>query len=46
MAVCCDRWLAGMLAPAAAGANVRVFPGQIGRDRADTELLRRARDLA
>lgn len=42
---CCDRWLAGMLAPVAAGAGVRVFPGRIGKDRADTELLRRAADI-
>jgi hypothetical protein len=39
---CCDRWLAGMLAPVAGAAGVRVFPGPIGADRADGELLRRA----
>ena len=42
---CCDRWLAGMLAPVAAEAGVRVFPGRIGKDRADGELLRRAAEV-
>lgn len=42
---CCDRWLAGMLAPVAGPAGVRIFPGPIGKDRADAELLRRAADV-
>ena len=42
---CCDRWLAGMLAPVATSAGVRIFPGRIGKDRADAELLRRAAEL-
>ena len=42
---CCDRWLAGMLAPVAADAGVRIFPGRIGKDRADGELLRRAANV-
>lgn len=42
---CCDRWLAGMLAPVAAPAGVRIFPGPLGKDRADAELLRRAADV-
>ena len=42
---CCDYWLAKILAPVAAEAGVRIFPGPIGRDRADGELLRRAADI-
>lgn len=42
---CCDRWLAGMLAPVTAATGVRIYPGRIGKDRADAELLRRAADL-
>src|SRR5688500_15395394 len=42
---CCDRWLAGMLAPVAMDAGVRIFPGELGKDRADAELLRRAADV-
>ena len=42
---CCDRWLAGMLAPVAMSAGVRIFPGPLGKDRADAELLRRAGDV-
>ena len=42
---CCDRWLAGMLTPVAMGAGVRIFPGPLGKDRADEELLRRSADV-
>ena len=42
---CADFWLAKMLAPVAPGAGVRVVPGKLGPDRADTELLRRAADI-
>jgi hypothetical protein len=42
---CCDFWLAKMLTPAAAELGVRVFPGRLGKDRADAELLRRATDI-
>jgi hypothetical protein len=42
----CDHWLAKTLVPVAEGLGVRVFPGPVGKDRADSELLRRAeRDL-
>lgn len=37
----CDRWLARALCPAAAEHGVRVYPGPIGKDRADKELLTR-----
>lgn len=42
---CCDWWLAKVLVPASAAAGVRIFPGALGRDRADGELLRRAADI-
>lgn len=42
---CCDRWLARMLVPEALTSGVRIFPGRIGPDRADRELLRRAADV-
>lgn len=42
---CCDRWLAGMLAPVAVNSGVRIHPCMIGRECADRELLRRAADL-
>ena len=42
---CCDRWLAKLLVPVAVSSGIRVFPGLIGKDRADRELLRRAADV-
>lgn len=42
---CCDRWLAGILTPVLPGSGVRVFPGPMGKDRADLELLRRADEV-
>jgi hypothetical protein len=42
---CCDWWLAGMLTPVAPATGVRIFPGPIGKDRADGELLRRVADI-
>lgn len=42
---CCDWWLAKLLVPVAATSGIRVFGGMVGRDRADTELLRRAGDV-
>jgi hypothetical protein len=42
---CCDFWLAKVLTPTAAELGVRVFPGRLGKDRADAELLRRAADI-
>lgn len=42
---CCDFWLAKLLVPVAPAAGLRVFPGRVGRDRADAELLRRASDV-
>ena len=39
---CCDRWLAKVLVPVAAASEIRIFPGLMGKDRADGELLRRA----
>ena len=42
---CCDRWLAGMLAPVAAQWGVRLHPCAIGPNCADRELLRRAADI-
>ena len=42
---CCDRRLAGILAPVLTGSGIRVFPGRIGKDRADRELLRRAAEV-
>src|SRR5688500_6336404 len=42
---CCDRWLAGMLAPVAQAWGVRLHPCAIGPDCADRELLRRAADI-
>jgi hypothetical protein len=42
---CCDFYLARMLCPSAALLKVRVFPGPIGKDRADRELVRRIRDV-
>jgi hypothetical protein len=38
----CDWWLAKMLAPEAQRLGLRVYPGAMGPDRADAELLRRA----
>lgn len=42
---CCDRWLAGILAPVSAAAGVRIHPCPIGKDCADVALLRRASDV-
>jgi NYN domain len=42
---CCDRWLAGVLAPVAASSHVRIYPCALGKDVADTALLRRAIDV-
>lgn len=41
----CDWWMARLLLPAAARYGVRLFPGPLGRDRADRELLRRGADI-
>lgn len=40
----CDWWLAKALCPTAATLGVRVYPGPMGRRRADAELLRRGVD--
>ena len=42
---CCDFWLARILAPVAGATGVRIYPGELGKDRADRELLRRAADI-
>lgn len=42
----CDWWLAKILSTDAHELGLRVFPGEIGPDRADAELIRRGeRDL-
>jgi hypothetical protein len=41
----CDFWLARLVWPATARCGVRLFPGPIGHDRADADLLRRGADI-
>jgi hypothetical protein len=40
---CCDRWLARLLVPVTVQSGIRIFPGLLGKDRADGDLELRPR---